>query len=1251
MARNRTASDRRPVTSARGTADKAKQPVSGQSDASVPTGASEASFVREPALVTAPTVRGELPSAATAGASGRTATPSDVAIEVTLIRGGYTNVKAPVAVGARYEGLALTGAAKVFDRLLDSWLTRAIDMGMVGSGLGQLFPVNLQRLHEAGKVKVGYLLLVGMGEPGRFAADGLRFLMSNITVAVKSMGHDQLTTSLLGAHRNELSAEEAVRGFVSGILDGYERFRAIVNVVREGQERLRQAALSPLYISLVEPDEDKFEKILNAFRRFSSEGFTPGTILKVTRGEDVDPDPMPDSTAADIEPDVHVDFLRITRKARLAAAPSPQGGGMSRTETFEFSALSEVSAVTVREEEINAYLIRALAERLNTSPDPQARERLGRFFADLVIPKDFKEFTEGPISLTIEVDETTATYPWEMIAHRKYASTSFLGASVGVSRQFRSLLSPPPTSPPPLNTNLKVLVIADPAPDRLSLPFAREEGFSVLQVLDQARRVWRGQYDIKATVRIGSRTDPAPDPRLEQWRAQRDWIVSAERCDPLDIAMLIVNEQYDVIHYAGHGFFDAKAGRAGWVLDTDCCLSAQEIFRVRQVPRLVFANACFSAVTGEDLDQRIDHDEHRRQFVGVARAFFARGIPNFIGTGWRVNDECARECARWFYARVLGLSRPGGDNAIIGTTPPATIGDALFNARRIVLGFKPESSTWGAYQHYGRVSDKLLPLPSAREAQRTGDAAQGEPTESTSAIIAAHRPSAAVLGAAATPAGSVSSISGGAQMSTNATVTGKAAMNPEIIYVNGIDFDTGTYAVQPRSVEDLANDVRRRPGVTLIAELHGEAPRSFGLPFGVDFDKLEDAGWGIVFHEDTPPDVRAALASLVGVRGNQAKARFKELDYKKGEQTRDWYQRHGISAGNLDPGVVPYYLLLVGPPTVIPFEFQYLLGIEYAVGRLAFETAAEYEQYARSIVAYERANTIPNRKEIVYWGTRHLSDPATDMSASLLVDPIANGIAGAAGVLKRPISAEVGFGQQLFLGDNATKAALLTALHAGKPPALLFTASHGMAIRSGRPNQVTDQGALLCQDWPGFGSVRAEHFLAAADVADDANVNGLVAMVFACFGVGTPDTDQFLMDLSQAGKALPLAPQPFIAALPRRLLAHPNGSALAVIGHIDRAWGFSIQAPKTRGPQIGPFRNSLGLILTGNPVGHALAQQFGARFAELSALLLSAVSPTAPPAMRPSDRDLVTYWLERNDAQNYVMLGDPAARIRNDMLT
>jgi hypothetical protein len=137
-----------------------------------------------------------------------------------------------------------------------------------------------------------------------------------------------------------------------------------------------------------------------------------------------------------------------------------------------------------------------------------------------------------------------------------------------------------------------------------------------------------------------------------------------------------VSQQYDVIHYAGHGRFDAKTKRAGWVFAPDCFLSATEIFRVRQVPRLVFANACFSAVTTDTA-----HGAQNQQLVGLAQAFFARGIPNFIGAGWQVDDTCALECARWFYARVLGIRSTDGSQGVIGTSPPATIGDALREAK------------------------------------------------------------------------------------------------------------------------------------------------------------------------------------------------------------------------------------------------------------------------------------------------------------------------------------------------------------------------------------------------------------------------------------------------------------------------------------------------------------------------------------------------------------------------------------------
>lgn len=1154
---------------------------------------------------------------------------SDLEIHIKLVCGGLTNVKAPVVIGARYDGLAFAGSTKVFDRWLDSWLTRAVDAGIIGSALGQLFPINLKQFHKAGKLHARTLLLAGMGEPGRFAQDSLQFLFSNVVVAVKAMGENQFATSLLGTRRNELPIGDAVRGFVQGLGDGYERIKAMAEDVTEDKESLRGVVQQPLSIVLVHPNPDKLKRITKELEAIAGTKSLRNLKLFVTPGKSVKADQKLDPAQFDVEPDPSITYLRITRSKsataraeRTAAALATIEETVDRfpTEMFEFSALSDVAVVAQREQEVNTHLMRDLVDRMTKAWPERERARQSDFFTNLVIPDDFRKLIEGPASVTLEVDETTAVYPWEMAGYKKFANAFFLATNLPVSRQFRTLLSPPPTSPPALNNKLNALIIADPAPGKWSLPGARAEGAAVVNVLQHVQTAWGGQYDIKATVRIGAAVDAAVRRPLLQELARNKIVESIAPCDPLELAMLLVNEQYDLVHYAGHGMCDPETGQTGWIFAEDCILSAKEIFRIRQVPRLVFANACFSAVT-------TDLNKQRRHMAGLAQAFFGRGIPNYIGAGWEVDDSCAVEFARWFYARLLGLSGPEPSDGFADPSD-ATIGKALREARKQISPSKTNSSSWGAYQHYGRVSDRLV---------------------SAADPLAIREPSAAaVIAAAAQNTPAAIAKSGDKQMAPDDNATTNApADNPNLIYVNGIDFNTGTYAFRPRTIDEIAKRVEGRPGVSTLAKTRGGGLESFGLPFGAT-EKLETAGWGIIFPANTPAAIRQALQPLIDFRGLRAGNRLKVLDHHDGEQLRDWYTRQQISPGNMKLNKVPYYLLLIGSPDQIPFEFQYLLGIEYAVGRLAFDDASDYERYVTSTIAYEKAASVPNAKKISYWGTRHNGDAATKLSSSFLLDPLIN---GSPEDEDAPVNQTVGYTQDLFLAKNATKANLLATLHAAKPPALLFTASHGMAFNSGQAEQAAGQGALLCQDWPGFGSVKAEHFLAASDVADDANVNGIVAFLFACFGAGTPKNDQFLMDLSEAGTAPPLAPNPFIAALPRRLLAHPKGSALAVIGHIDRAWGFSMQASKVSTPQIGPFRNSLCSILTGTPVGHAMSQRFGSRYAELSALLLSATSPTAAAAERLDDRELVTAWLERNDAQNYVLLADPAVSIRNEILT
>jgi CHAT domain-containing protein len=162
----------------------------------------------------------------------------------------------------------------------------------------------------------------------------------------------------------------------------------------------------------------------------------------------------------------------------------------------------------------------------------------------------------------------------------------------------------------------------------------------------------------------------------------------------VEILALILNENFDLIHYSGHGIFDQQdPANSGWVFGKEPdgkyhTLSAREIFKARRVPRLVFANACFSAVVREG--GAATADEMNRELAGMAEAFFERGVQNYIGSGWPVGDTQAVAFAGAFYAKALA----GGE-----------LGDALADGRRAILG---QGSTWGAYHHYGRSNAKLV---------------------------------------------------------------------------------------------------------------------------------------------------------------------------------------------------------------------------------------------------------------------------------------------------------------------------------------------------------------------------------------------------------------------------------------------------------------------------------------------------------------------------------------------------------------
>ena len=131
------------------------------------------------------------------------------------------------------------------------------------------------------------------------------------------------------------------------------------------------------------------------------------------------------------------------------------------------------------------------------------------------------------------------------------------------------------------------------------------------------------------------------------------------------------------------------------------------------------------------------------------------------------------------------------------------------------------------------------------------------------------------------------------------------------------------------------------------------------------------------------------------------------------ESKNDWLVRHGMGPGPADPEKVPYYLLLVGDPDTIPYRFQTQLDVQYAVGRIHFDTPEEYANYAKSVVSAEKEKLALDKKA-AFFGVANPDDPATNMSIEQLVGPLTKNMPGQT----------EGWKVESVLRDQATKAKL-----------------------------------------------------------------------------------------------------------------------------------------------------------------------------------------------------------------------------------
>lgn len=184
----------------------------------------------------------------------------------------------------------------------------------------------------------------------------------------------------------------------------------------------------------------------------------------------------------------------------------------------------------------------------------------------------------------------------------------------------------------------------------------------------------------------------------------------------LEVLRLLDKNTYDILHYAGHGDFDADDPemRAGWLFG-ERLFTARELSSVTRVPALVVANACLSSLTSNFRTTATPEGRSRLRAAdddllpGLVDEFFMRGVRNYVGTAWPISDVGAILFCTTLYTHLL----PGANAGV-----SQSLGNALWIARRALK--ERESSfgaLWAAYQHYGDPSFVL------QEAKSTDDQA------------------------------------------------------------------------------------------------------------------------------------------------------------------------------------------------------------------------------------------------------------------------------------------------------------------------------------------------------------------------------------------------------------------------------------------------------------------------------------------------------------------------------------------------
>ncbi len=287
-------------------------------------------------------------------------------------------------------------------------------------------------------------------------------------------------------------------------------------------------------------------------------------------------------------------------------------------------------------------------------------EQLAKTIFELLIPNDFKDAVRNQYNILWRLDKNAAAFPWEMLQDTSVQSMPLCVTS-GMIRQLAT---------GDFRTSIKrsyknnCLVIGDPDLKGFvyQLPGAAKEATAVASIA----------------------------------AAEGFTVTSKINTDFTEVIQALFQDEYKLIHLAGHGFFDPEnPENAGMVIGDKLFLTSKEINQMSQVPEFVFVNCCYLGKVDGEAESKSHQRYQLAANIGVQ--LIEMGVKAVVAAGWAVDDNSALLFAEKFYEQMFE-GRP--------------FGEAVKEARSTCYKNNKKNNTWGAYQCYG---DQFYTISSATQ--------------------------------------------------------------------------------------------------------------------------------------------------------------------------------------------------------------------------------------------------------------------------------------------------------------------------------------------------------------------------------------------------------------------------------------------------------------------------------------------------------------------------------------------------------